>query len=61
MSPALTGGCECGAIRYECSRRADHGRALPLSLLSQRERHRARLAPHRAQRGSDDHGFCQAL
>ena len=40
-----TGGCACGAIRYEISAEPMFDERLPVSRLSARERHRARIPP----------------
>ena len=45
MSEAYTGGCACGAIRYEISAEPMFIERLPVPRLSAQERHRARILP----------------
>ena len=45
MSEAYTGGCACGAIRYEISAEPVVIERLPVPRLSAQERHRARVLP----------------
>ena len=51
MSEAYTGGCACGAIRYEISAEPMFDERLPVPRLPAQERHRARILPDLPEQG----------